>query len=108
MDRVYEVENVFGTNHDDILQGDDEDNVLMGYGGDDQLFTGKSGSDLLNGGNGSDTYSWIRAVKSFTSAFDSTMIVDSYMQPMERLILSYMISRFKQGASLVLRSLVMT
>ena len=78
VDRVYEVENVFGTNDNDILQGDDEDNVLMGYNGDDELYTGKSGSDILNGGSGSDTYSWLRAVKSFTSAIDSTMIVNNY------------------------------
>ncbi len=78
VDRVYEVENVFGTNENDILQGDDNDNVLMGYNGNDELYTGKSGSDLLNGGEGSDTYSWLRAVQAFTSDIDATMIVDNY------------------------------
>jgi Ca2+-binding RTX toxin-like protein len=78
VDIVHEVENVFGTEHDDILQGDKETNVLIGNGGDDQLFTGKSGYDILNGGNGSDAYGWIPAVKSFTSAITATMIINNY------------------------------
>ena len=49
------IENAYGTDFDDTLQGDDEDNVLVGQGGSDYLSPG-SGYDILNGGNGNDTY----------------------------------------------------
>ena len=54
-DTLNSIENAYGTEYDDMLQGDDEDNVLVGRGGDDYLAPG-SGYDILNGGNGNDTY----------------------------------------------------
>jgi Ca2+-binding RTX toxin-like protein len=54
-DTLSNIENAYGTEYDDMLQGDDKDNVLVGQGGNDYLAPG-SGYDILNGGNGNDTY----------------------------------------------------
>ena len=54
-DSLTGIENAYGTEYDDILQGDDEDNVLVGQGGNDYLSPG-TGYDLLDGGAGNDTY----------------------------------------------------
>ncbi|HYE44803.1 MAG TPA: calcium-binding protein [Caulobacter sp.] len=50
---VYNVENVTGTDFDDILFGDAGDNVLTGLGGFDQL-RANGGNDTLDGGDGDD------------------------------------------------------
>ena len=55
-DILNNVENAYGTEYDDVLEGDDEDNVLLGLGGSDYLFPG-TGYDILNGGNGNDRHS---------------------------------------------------
>jgi serralysin len=47
------IENINGTNFDDIITGDDEDNQLEGWGGIDKLNGGK-GEDTLYGDNGND------------------------------------------------------
>ena len=78
VDIVYEIENVFGTNFNDVLQGDNSDNVLMGYNGDDKLYAGGSGSDILNGGNGTDIYSWFDENKLIISPINSTMNINNY------------------------------
>ncbi|MCZ8272012.1 MAG: calcium-binding protein, partial [Beijerinckiaceae bacterium] len=65
-DTILEIENVEGTNSNDILRGNHLDNVLSGLGGNNKLFggggndtlLGGSGSDELNGGAGMDTTSW--------------------------------------------------
>jgi Ca2+-binding RTX toxin-like protein len=49
------IENVTGSEGDDVLIGDDGDNVLKGGPGDDALFGGP-GEDRLDGGAGSDFY----------------------------------------------------
>ena len=54
-DTLNSIENAYGTEYDDVLQGDDEDNVLVGQEGDNYLVPG-SGYDILDGGNGNDTY----------------------------------------------------
>ena len=54
-DTLSNIENAYGTEYDDVLQGDDKDNMLVGQGGSDYLAPG-SGYDILNGGNGNDTY----------------------------------------------------
>ena len=46
-------ENVTGSAHDDILEGDDDANILKGLAGDDELI-GNAGSDTLEGGAGAD------------------------------------------------------
>lgn len=56
IDQIVSIEQAFGTEYDDILEGDAENNVLVGQGGDDHLFPGATGYDILNGGQGHDTY----------------------------------------------------
>lgn len=53
-DRLLSIENLTGSRHDDVLQGDDGANTLLGMRGDDRL-AGRGGADLLDGGEGSDT-----------------------------------------------------
>jgi hypothetical protein len=50
---VKEVENVLGSQGNDVLDGDESDNVLVGNGGKD-LLRGGAGRDLLIGGDGVD------------------------------------------------------
>ncbi len=65
-DIIESVENVEGSDHDDIIRGDGAANVLLGSGGDDELYgeagndtlDGGAGDDLLTGGLGNDTYSF--------------------------------------------------
>ena len=64
-DVLNNVENAYGTEYDDVLEGDDEDNVLLGLGGSDYLFPG-TGYDILNGGNGNDTYDLTNASGTIT------------------------------------------
>lgn len=61
-DWVFDIENLIGTNFDDVILGSDGANVLNGLGGndvidgrggDDQIWGG-SGNDTLNGGDGND------------------------------------------------------
>ncbi len=52
-DTLTNIENVYGTEFDDTLTGDQEDNILTGNDGDDTL-SGASGDDLLIGGAGAD------------------------------------------------------
>jgi Ca2+-binding RTX toxin-like protein len=53
-DRLFDVEEVFGSVHDDLLVGDDRANSLYGYGGHDVL-KGGGGADRLKGDGGNDT-----------------------------------------------------
>lgn len=58
------IENVTGSDQDDILNGDNSNNVLSGGEGDDSLFglggsdtlIGGKGADILNGGSGDDIF----------------------------------------------------
>ncbi len=52
-DKLYEIENLNGSQHDDILEGDKNANVLYGDSGNDVL-KGGGGADTLQGGNGND------------------------------------------------------
>ncbi|MEX0282836.1 MAG: spondin domain-containing protein, partial [Arenibacterium sp.] len=53
-DTLINVENINGSNDDDVLLGNAAANVLNGADGDDTL-SGRRGADTLNGGNGNDT-----------------------------------------------------
>ena len=55
-DRLVGVENLSGTQGNDVLAGDDRPNRLLGAAGRD-LLIGRGGSDTLNGGSGSILYS---------------------------------------------------
>ena len=52
-DVITDFENVFGSEHDDLLTGDDSANLLGGLAGDDEL-RGGAGDDRLWGGDGDD------------------------------------------------------
>ena len=54
IDTLVSIENLFGTNFNDILTGNAANNVLSGLNGNDQL-TGGGGNDTLKGGLGNDT-----------------------------------------------------
>ncbi len=54
-DRLLNIENLFGSNHDDSLFGDGQNNQLFGHNGDDVL-AGNGGINKLFGGSGADTF----------------------------------------------------
>lgn len=53
-DTYSSIENLLGSNQDDILLGDGAGNVIQGNSGNDTI-NGRSGSDKLEGNNGNDT-----------------------------------------------------
>jgi len=53
-DTLISVENIIGSAHGDVLDGDDADNQIWGGDGDDQI-RGFGGNDRLDGGAGADT-----------------------------------------------------
>ena len=55
-DRLGGIENLTGSDYNDVLTGDENANVLKGGGGDDEL-DGLAGNDTLEGGAGDDTLS---------------------------------------------------
>jgi len=56
-DVLIEIENINGTNFDDIIIGNDDKNVLTGFAGND-FIEGRGGADTLYGGYGVDTASY--------------------------------------------------
>jgi Ca2+-binding RTX toxin-like protein len=65
---VYDsIENLIGSDQDDILFGDAANNALTGGAGDDTL-QGGLGADSLNGGGGSDTASYSLASAGVTAS----------------------------------------
>ncbi len=52
-DVIVDVENVLGSGHEDVLEGNDGANRLSGGGGNDRL-SGRGGDDVLEGGAGAD------------------------------------------------------
>lgn len=56
-DTLINIENLLGSNYDDILTGDAGNNVISGVSGDD-LLDGGAGADQLNGGEGNDTVTY--------------------------------------------------
>lgn len=65
-DRIHGIENVYGTDRDDVLTGSDLANILLGNGGKDTIRAGRgddvvrggAGADTLDGGDGVDTLSY--------------------------------------------------
>lgn len=61
-DTTIDVESIYGTNHNDILVGNDSDNIFHGLSGNDAMyglggkdaFYGDEGDDFVDGGNGTD------------------------------------------------------
>ena len=56
-DRLSNIENIIGSDHDDNLVGDNNDNVINGQRGYDTI-DGGGGSDTIDGGKGKDTVSY--------------------------------------------------
>lgn len=54
-DVLSSIENVIGSNDDDVITGSDQSNILRGGAGDDVL-TGGGGNDILIGGEGADIF----------------------------------------------------
>ena len=54
-DSISNIERIFGSNHDDLLTGDDGYNVLLGNAGSD-ILDGRGGNDRLEGGMGKDIF----------------------------------------------------
>jgi len=52
-DGLIAIENISGTNYNDVLYGNDSGNVLKGLSGDD-IIAGRPGDDILEGGAGAD------------------------------------------------------
>lgn len=59
-DTYSSIENITGSDHDDILRGDDGVNTILGEDGNDILM-GRGGNDELDGGDGIDTASYEEA-----------------------------------------------
>ncbi|MGI8524841.1 MAG: beta strand repeat-containing protein [Pseudolabrys sp.] len=64
-DKLWGIENVTGSAHDDILTGDQFNNVINGGLGND-LIEGGDGNDVLTGGGGVDTLSYAHATSGVT------------------------------------------
>jgi Ca2+-binding RTX toxin-like protein len=89
VDRLYSIENLTGTDFDDVLTGSNGANVLRGLGGDDQLnggaggdaLDGGIGADILTGGAGADCFVFgdptggVDTITDFVSQGDSLKIV---------------------------------
>ena len=79
VDTLVSIENLFGTNFNDILTGNNVNNGLWGLNGNDQLIGGGGndtlhgggGNDVLNGGTGSDTASYATATAGVTIELDN-------------------------------------
>lgn len=56
-DSLATIENIVGTNFDDVLSGDANVNVIEGGAGDD-IINGRTGNDTLDGGTGNNTVSF--------------------------------------------------
>lgn len=54
-DILFNIENLFGSNHDDVLIGDENNNQILGNNGDD-ILAGNGGINTLFGGGGADTF----------------------------------------------------
>jgi Ca2+-binding RTX toxin-like protein len=67
-DYLKNIENITGSNGNDILTGDSDKNTLKGLAGDDTL-SGQGGNDYLDGGDGSDTASYVEKTVAVTVDF---------------------------------------
>jgi Ca2+-binding RTX toxin-like protein len=77
-DKVYAIENAYGSHHDDTITGTDGvDNVIDGSEGLDKLF-GLGGNDTLKGGFGNDTLDGGKGNDTLDGGQDDdTLIVDT-------------------------------
>jgi Ca2+-binding RTX toxin-like protein len=74
-DTLISFENVIGTNHKDLINGNSQANVLEGRGGDDFIF-GAGGGDTLIGGSGADTFTYTSTSDSLLATGQKDRILD--------------------------------
>ena len=87
-DTLTNIENLIGSNHNDILVGNGQSNVLTGMVGNDllwassgdDLLTGGPGADRLVGGAGNDTASWAGSPEGVTVRLHSLSAADGDAQ----------------------------
>jgi serralysin len=90
-DTILGIENLEGTNANDVLRGNNLDNVISGLGGNDKLFggggndtlVGSSGSDELNGGAGMDMTSWSNLTFEGTGSHVAGVVLNLSSQEIE-------------------------
>ena len=68
-DSLHNIENIYGSTHDDLLTGNNGANVLFGNAGAD-ILDGRKGPDRLEGGKGNDTFIFHPGRKNTTSVTD--------------------------------------
>ena len=86
-DRLKNIENLGGSNFDDILTGDHENNSLRGLDGDDILkggrgndyLLGEKGADTIDGGEGEDWSSYITSENEVTVSLANRRDADGYI-----------------------------
>jgi Ca2+-binding RTX toxin-like protein len=76
MDTLTGIEDLTGTNSNDVLIGDDGNNFLAGLAGDD-ILNGGNGDDTLSGGAGVDTASYADATQGVTVSLAVTTAQDT-------------------------------
>lgn len=86
-DRIFNIENVTGSNNADSIRGNNLANVLQGLGGNDAL-VGGAGSDTLTGGTGADRFAYLLTGDSPTGATTRDVIVDFSHSQGDRIDLS--------------------
>lgn len=90
---VYDhINNVIGSEYNDVLVGNSDDNILKGQGGDDFIVPG-SGDDLLQGGRGSDVYflndaSGHKAINNFAEDANTKLKPNNYFADTDLVVLN--------------------
>lgn len=93
-DTIVDIENVIGSEFDDVIGGDDDSNNLSGRAGDDVIsglggndfIVGGAGADELEGGLGSDNFAYIMpsdggdTIYDFETGVDKIFIVGGVFQ----------------------------
>ena len=87
LDRLANIENVEGSDHDDQMVGDDKDNHLIGRNGDD-ILDGWRGNDTIDGGGGTDTviFHATRDQATIVRNADGTLTVASAADGVDKVI----------------------
>ena len=78
-DRLFNIENITGSAHNDTLTGSNLANSLNGGAGDD-IITGGAGADAIDGGSGNDTASYEASNAAVRVYLDGTAGVGGHAQ----------------------------
>ncbi len=77
IDTLKNLENIIGSEFDDVLIGNEQNNRIQGADGND-LLVGNAGNDNLEGGNGSDTVSYRRDPSAVTVNLEQNQATDGF------------------------------